>query len=89
MNMVIIGNPSTSGDRIKEVATELIASGINVRYPSSDAVEEESAIETFERIDWSNFVIAIPRDALNFDTSTANYLAYAKHTKKPVFIYYN
>lgn len=89
MNMVIIGNPSVNGEEIKTIATELTESGINVRYPSSDTVEELSAIETFERIDWSNFVIAVPRDALNFDAATANYLAYAKHTKKPVLIFYN
>lgn len=91
MNVVIIGNPSTNGDRIKELATSLSEGGVNVRYPTIDALdttEDASIIETFERIDWSNFVIAVPKEGLAFSAKTTSELAYAKHCKKPVLIYY-
>lgn len=89
MNIVIIGNPKASSECIKEIAESFTEAGINVRYPSVDSIEQNSAMETFERIDWSNFVIAIPKVDLNFDSATAIYLAYAKHMNKPVFIFYN
>lgn len=91
MNIVIIGNPKRCGDKIKEIAAVLTESGINVRYPTSDTLETNDDLniqETFSRIDWADFVLAIPREALGFDQSTMGEVAYAKHVRKPVFVYY-
>lgn len=91
MNIVIIGNPKRCGDKIKEIAAVLTESGINVRYPTSDMLETNDDLniqETFSRIDWADFVLAIPREGLGFDHSTMGEVAYAKHVRKPVFVYY-
>lgn len=89
MNIVIIGNPRKSGDKIKTLATELSEAGINVRYPAENSLDSTEDIkETYERIDWSDFVIAVPVEDITFDYSTTSSLAYAKHTKKPVLISY-
>lgn len=91
MNAVIIGNPKTNGEKVKDIATMLTEAGINVRYPTIDTLETSedfSIIETFNRIDWSNIVIAIPREGLTFGPTITSEIAYAKHSKKPVFIYY-
>lgn len=91
MNIVLIGSPKTSGEKIKEIATTLTDAGINVRFPTVDMVDigdTNAMIETFERIDWADFVIAIPREGLTFTSSTTSEIAYAKHKKKAVLIYY-
>ena len=91
MNIVLIGNPKTNGETIKEIAGTLTDAGISVRYPTGDSLdigEDVAIIETFERIDWADFVIAIPKNGLTFNQSTTSEIAYAKHRKKTVFIFY-
>lgn len=93
MNVVILGNAKQTdvSDVIKTVASTLMESGINVRYPSGEdlnTAEDLSFQETFKRIDWADMVLAIPRDGLTFEHSTMGEVAYAKHVRKPVFVYY-
>lgn len=91
MNIVLIGNPKTSGEKIKEVAAQLADNGISVRYPTTDELDtavDIPIIEMFERIDWCTAALVFPRDGLNMDISTTTAMAYAKHAKKPVFVYY-
>lgn len=91
MNIVLIGNPKTNGDTIKEIAAKFVDAGMNVRYPTVDELptgEDVAIIETFERIDWADFVIAIPRDGLSLNYATTSEIAYAKHKHKAVFLYY-
>lgn len=91
MNVVIVGNPKTNIEEIKAIAASLTDSGFSVRYPTVEMLEisEDSAmVETFERIDWSDVVIAVPREGLTFGHMTTSEIAYAKHKKKAVLIYY-
>lgn len=91
MNIVLIGNPKINGEKIKEVASQLTDAGINVRYPTVDELDTSAdipIIEMFERIDWCTAALVFPRDGLNMDMSTTTAMAYAKHAKKPVFVYY-
>lgn len=91
MNIVIIGNAKSNGEKIKNIASVLTEAGINVRYPTVDELdtsEDFSIIESFERIDWAHFVIAIPKEGLAFTQTVTSEVAYAKHCKKPVLIYY-
>lgn len=93
MNIVILGNaknPSVS-EKITAIASTLVEAGLNVRYPSSDVLETAEDLnfqETFGRIDWADMVLAIPKEGLSFAHSTMSEVAYAKHVKKPVFVYY-
>lgn len=93
MNIVILGNaknPSVS-EKITSIASSLVEAGLNVRYPSSDTLETAEDLnfqETFGRIDWADMVLAIPKEGLSFAHSTMSEVAYAKHVKKPVFVYY-
>ena len=92
MNIVIVGNPKTNDEIIKSLANSLSEEGLHVRYPTlsdSPADGDLGIIQAFERIDWANLVIAIPRDGLNLEHSTTSAIAYAKHAKKPVLLYYN
>lgn len=92
MNIVIIGNIKTNADDIKSIAEKLAEAGIGVRYPAFDMPDvsaDSEMVAAFERIDWADFVIAIPRDGLTFSHATTSEIAYAKYRKKPVLIYYN
>lgn len=93
MNVVILGNAKQTNvsDTIKSVASIFVEAGINVRYPAGedlDTSEDLSFQETYARIDWADVVMAIPRDGLSFEHSIMGQVAYAKHVKKPVFVYY-
>ena len=92
MNIVIVGNPKTNSETIKNLANSLSEEGLHVRYPTvsdSSADGDLGIIQAFERIDWANLVIAVPRDGLNLEYATTSEIAYAKHAKKPVLLYYN
>lgn len=93
MNIVILGNAKTPSvsEKITAIASTLVEAGLNVRYPSSDTLETAEDLnfqETFGRIDWADMVLAIPKEGLSFAHSTMSEVAYAKHVKKPVFVYY-
>lgn len=91
MNIVIIGSPKSNAEEIKTIAAKLTDAGMNVRYPTVEMLdigETSAMVETFERIDWSDFVIAIPKEDLAFTHTTSAEISYAKHKKKAVFIYY-
>lgn len=93
MNIVILGNAKnvSVSEKITSIASTLVEAGLNVRYPSSDSLdtaEDLSFQETFGRIDWADMVLAIPKEGLSFAHSTMSEVAYAKHVKKPVFVYY-
>lgn len=93
MNIVILGNTksATVSEKINAIASTLVAAGINVRYPTADALDTSEDLnfqETFGRIDWADIVLAIPKEGLSFGYSTMSEVAYAKHVKKPVFVYY-
>lgn len=85
MNIVLIGNMKTNGEKIKAIAEKFSETGINTRYPS----EHFDMIKAFENIDWADHVIAVPREGLTFDHSTDSEISYAKYRKKDVFIYYD
>lgn len=84
MNIVLIGNMKTNGDKIKAIAEKFSATGIAAKYPS----DHSDMINAFENIDWADLVIAVPREGLTFDHSTDSEISYAKYRKKEVFIYY-
>lgn len=93
MNVVILGNAKnvSVSEKITSIAALLVEAGLNVRYPSSDTLETAQDLnfqETFGRIDWADMVLAIPKEGLSFAHSTMSEVAYAKHVKKPVFVYY-
>lgn len=91
MNLVIIGNVRTNGETIKKVSSLMIEAGINVRYPTEDDDNLETGMviqETFERIDWCDFALAIPKEGITFGISTTYELTYARKRGKPVLIYY-
>lgn len=93
MNIVIIGNAKNQSisEKITSFASTLVEAGLNVRYPSSDSLDTAEDLnfqETFSRIDWADIVLAIPKEGLSFAHSTMSEVAYAKHVKKPVFVYY-
>ena len=91
MNVAIVGNPKISSEKMNQIAARLTDANINVRHPDMeglDRADNYDIIETFERIDWCDWVIAVPREGLTFGQQTNSELAYAKHAKKPVFIYY-
>lgn len=92
MTIVIVGNPKTNGETITSLANSLSEAGLNVRYQTRDdisAAEDLGIMQSFERIDGADLVIAIPRDGLNLDYTTTSEIAYARHAKKPVLLYYN
>lgn len=84
MNIVLIGNMKTNGDKIKAIAEKFSITGITARYPSG----QSDIIKAFENIDWADIIIAIPREGLTFDHSTDSEISYAKYRRKDVFIYY-
>ena len=91
MNVAIVGNAQVNTEKIKDIATMLTESGLDVRYPTLDSLETSedfSIIEVFKRIDWANIILAVPREGISFDAIVTSEIAYAKHCKKPVFIYY-
>lgn len=91
MNVAIIGNSQKRAEKIKAIAAVLNDSEINVQYPSfdePDPVGDVEIREIFARIDRADLVLAIPREGLSFEHSTMSEIAYAKHVKKPVFVYY-
>lgn len=91
MNIVVIGNTKTNGETIRKIATMLIDSGVSVRYPSEEGLdtgEEVNIEETFDRVDWCDCVIAVPREGITFGYATTYEMTYAKHVNKPVLIYY-
>ena len=90
MNVVIVGNLKTNGDTIRGISETLTGSGINVRYPTDGLTssDDASAIDIFERIDWADIVIAVPKNGLTFTQSTSLEISYAKYRKKMVLILY-
>ena len=91
MNVTIIGNQKTNGDIIKGISDIFINSGADVRYSSDDGIvssEDSVAIESFERIDWSDIVIAVPKSGLTFAQSVLMEVTYAKYRKKKILIFY-
>lgn len=91
MNVVIIGNPKTNSEVLKSIAGKLTEAGLSVRYPTVEMLdlgEDSAIIETFERIDWADMVIAVPKEGLVFNHTITSEIAYAKHKQRPVFIYY-
>lgn len=91
MNIVLIGNPKTSTERIETIATMLTEAKNNISYASIELLESGEStflIEMFKQIDWADLVVAIPMEELAFDQLTTSEMVYAKHCKKPVFIYY-
>lgn len=92
MNVTIVGNPKNSSEKMKKIETRLTDASVNVRHPAMEGLDTADGydiIETFERIDWCDWVIAVPLEGLTFGQQTTSELAYAKHAKKPVFIYYD
>lgn len=91
MNIVLIGNPKNSTERIETIATMLTEAKNNISYASIELLESGEStflIEMFKQIDWADLVVAIPMEELTFDQLTTSEMAYAKHCKKSVFIYY-
>lgn len=91
MNVAIIGNIRSNAAMISKLSEKITGSGNTVKCPpesvASDSVDAE-LIESFERIDWADMVIAVPKVGLAFTHDTTAELAYAKHKRKTVFIYY-
>lgn len=91
MNITIIGNQKTNSATIRNLLVKLTESGNAVTYssdtPANDTVDAE-LLESFDRIDRADLVIAVPKRDLIFDHNTTAELAYARHNSKMVFIFY-
>lgn len=91
MNIMILGNERTNAETIKALSERLAASGNTVRISSqrtAEIGEDTTLMETFSNIDRSDIVLAVPKDGLIFSQSVTAGIAYTRHCKKAVFIYY-
>lgn len=94
MNIALIGSLKSNASTINSLSEKLTTAGNTVRTPSQNSNSAASTsvdsdfIESFERIDWADMIIAIPKEGLSFTHDITAQLAYAKHRKKSVFIYY-
>lgn len=91
MNVAIIGNPKVSAEKMKQISTRLMDINVNIQHPPLDGLDtgdDYDIIDTFKRIDWCDWVVAVPREGLTFSQQTTSELAYARHAAKPVFIFY-
>lgn len=94
MNIAIIGNPKLNSSTISKLSEKLTASSNIVKVPiiadytAEDRAIDAELVEGFERIDWADMVIAVPKCGLAFTHDITAELAYARYKKKTVFIYY-